>query len=82
MLERYIAGEVYIASHVWTSEEHKVETFVRSVVGDEAQMKLSEFLRRSPGNWTDTPETRKARWSESALNWKARLILSRDSRTL
>jgi len=67
LVKRYSRGEVYIASHVWTSEEHKVETFGRSVVGDEAQTKLSEFLKRSPGNWSDAPDTRKARWSESAL---------------
>ena len=67
LLERYLREEVYIASHVWTSEDHKVETFGRSVVGEEAQMKLSEFLDRRPGNWSDAPETRKARWSEWAL---------------
>ena len=66
LVKRYSRGEVYIASHVWTSEDHKVETFGRSVVGDE-QIKLSEFLKRSPGNWSDAPETRKARWSEWAL---------------
>jgi hypothetical protein len=62
--KKYFRGEAYIASHVWSLQKHKVETFGRSVLGDEAQEKLSEFLKRCSGNWSDTPERRRARWSE------------------
>lgn len=64
MVKRYFKGDAYIAAHVWNLQEHKVETFGGSVLRDEAQKKLSKFLDRRPGNWSDTPETRRARWSK------------------
>jgi hypothetical protein len=57
----------YIASHVWTCSDHKVETFGGSVTGDVAQNRLREFLLRNTGAWTKSTETRKARWSESVI---------------
>jgi hypothetical protein len=66
-------GDPYIASHVWTYSNHGVETFGESVTGDAAQDRLREFLLRDMGVWTESPETRKARWSESVQRPKANL---------
>ena len=58
-------GDVYITSHFWTTEVHEVETFGGSVIGDEAQDRLRDFITRRSVAWTDDPKTRKARWRES-----------------
>lgn len=59
--------DTFIASHVWDTEDYKMEPFGGSPNGDDVQARLQTFLDRNEASWSDQPSTRKARWSESAL---------------
>lgn len=62
---KVICGETYIASHVWSSTTHKVETFGESTVEDDAQSRLTGFLDRNVGVWSKKVEDRRAVWRKS-----------------
>jgi hypothetical protein len=70
-----LSGETYVASHVWTSEVHEVETFGESTVGDGHQKRMSEFLDRNVGVWSEKVVERRAVWSENAFCTSAHVQL-------